>query len=369
MQLSMQGAESIRVEETVGTMWPVSSEALSLSFFHLTHLTKAGVGLDDALHEVQMLEPGGRLRRLWRHVAEGVRSGESLSMSMSLCPAAFDEVIIALIRAGEINGELENACASCCEVLDWNTNARSRLVSALLYPIFALLVLTAVVIFLFVAVVPSLEGFLNATQSDMAWHTRGLLLVSDYLGRFHIPLATGMAVIIVSVLVLRRLLHSVRLATDSCLLRLPLIGKLLLEISLSRYAGICGRLYRSGIDLNQSLLISESVIGNVALKRSFRHIRSSLIAGSSLSEALKTVHRLPTSFHRLLAAGESAGALGQAFSQAGDQHQRHATLQLDRLERMAGPLTLTIVGLNLLWIIVSVLGPVYESAIDAVLLS
>ena len=88
-----------------------------------------------------------------------------------------------------------------------------------------------------------------------------------------------------------------------------------------------------------------------------------------MSEALKTVHRLPTSFHRLLAAGESAGALGQAFSQAGDQHQRHATLQLDRLERMAGPLTLTIVGLNLLWIIVSVLGPVYESAIDAVLLS
>lgn len=366
MRLFIHEAES---GWAIGRLWPASKESLSLSLFHLAHLLRAGVGLDDALQEVQLLEQGRGMRRLWRDIAERVRSGESLSDAMRAWPAAFDDVLVALVKSGEVNGELEEACTACCEVLDWNTTSRARMITAMLYPCFALLVLTGVVIFLFVSVVPSLEGFLQATQAGLAWHTRGLLFVSGFLGRIYLPLLAVLVLLVLFIIALRRTLVTFRLLSDHCLLRLPLIGKLLLELSLSRYAGICGRLYRSGVELDQALCVGETVLRNTALRQCLSSVRASLVAGATLAESVSGVASLPPSFRRILAAGESAGALGQALSQAGDQHQRHAKLQLDRMERLAGPLTLSVVGMNLLWIIISVLGPVYESAIDAVLLS
>ena len=369
MRMSMREVEAAGRDVPFTMRWPVSKEALSLSLFHLTHLLQAGVGLDDALHEVQLMEQGRRMRTLWQEIAQQVSAGEALSAAISAWPAAFDPVIIALIKAGEVNGELEHACASCCEVLDWNTAARSRMLTALLYPLFAMLVLSAVLVFLFVSVVPSLEGFLSGTNSVLAWHTRGLLRLSDWLTRAYLPVTVALLLLTLLIAGLRQSSASFRLLTDRCLLRLPLVGKLLVELSLSRYAGICGRLYRSGVELNHSLLISEAVLGNTALRQSFSGLRTSLVAGSTLSEAMNRISIVPASFRRILSAGESAGALGQALSQAGDQHQRHAKLMLDRIERLAGPLTLSVVGINLLWVIISVLGPVYESAIDSVLLS
>ncbi|MGQ7845373.1 type II secretion system F family protein [Granulosicoccus sp. 3-233] len=348
---------------------PVSPEAVALSLFHLSHLLRAGVGLNEALHEVQLLEQGRRMRSLWGGIAEGVRCGDSLSQVMAVWPGAFDESIIALIKAGEANGELEQACASCCEVLEWRVSTRSRLFTALLYPAFALLVLTAVLIFLFVSVVPSLEAFLSASQGTLAWHSRALLHVSDWLTKAWLPTSAGLVLLVLLIVALRQSLSAFRLLSDRCVLRLPVIGTLLVQLSLSRYASICGRLYRSGVELSHALQLSEGVLRNSALKQSFSRIRTALIAGSTLSESMDGSPHLPASFRRILAAGESAGALDQALSQAGDQHYRLARLQLDRLERLVGPLTLTVVGGNLLWVIISVMGPVYESAIEAVLLS
>lgn len=349
--------------------WPVSREALSLSMFHLTHLLRAGVGLDDALQEVQLLEQGSRLRALWFRVASRVRSGECLSEALRASPEVADDVLVAIIQAGESSGELAIACASCSELLDWNATTRSRMVTALIYPVFALLVLSAVVVFLFVSVVPSLTGFLEASRTELQWHTQALLLLSSWLGTVWLPVVAACFIAAFGICLLRRVLTSFRRSSDRFLLSLPVIGLLITELSLSRYAGICGRLYRSGVDLDQSLHISVAVLRNTALQQSFSRMQKSVVTGSSLAEAVQRVPGLPATFRRLLAAGESTGALGQALAQAADQHQRHAQHQLDRIERLAGPVTLLVVGVNLLWIIISVLGPVYESAIDAVLLS
>ncbi len=369
MRMNAQGIAWASGRALPGGLLPVSQEALALSLFHLTHLLRAGVGLSDALEEVQLLEQGRHLRAVWKNIAQAVSAGESLSQAMRVWPEVFDDVMVALVQAGEVNGELEQACAACHDMLDWKMAARGRLYSALLYPLFALLVLSAVLIFLFVSVVPSLEQFLSATHSALAWHSRALLHVSDWLTQAWLPVVAGTVLLILATLALRRSLMPCRRLSDRWVLQMPILGTLCVELSLSRYALVCGRLYRSGVDLDHSLHISEGVLRNTVLRQAFVRIRASLNAGASLSESMADATHLPASFRRILAAGESAGALGQALSQAGDQHHRRAQLQLDRVERLAGPITLTLVGANLFWVIVSVLGPVYDSAIDAVLLS
>ncbi len=346
-----------------------SQDAIGLSLFHLHHLLAAGVGLGEALSELYALETNRRMRQVWREVAANVEAGQSLSEAMAIRPRVFSALIIALMRAGEANGQLAIACESGRELLEWNRTMRSRMATVLIYPTFALLVLLAVVAFLFISVVPSLETFLSTAEVGLAWHTRGLLMVSAWMGQLYLPLTGCLMMMVLSVVVLRRCSDAFTLASDHCLLRLPVVGLLICELSLSRYSMVCGRLYRSGIELEQSLSISESLVGNTMLRQGLAQARALMVAGASLGDALSGVTIIPGSFRRLLAAGESAGALGQALLQAGEQRQRHAQHLIERIERLVGPVTLLVIGANLMWIVVSVLGPVYDTAINAVMQS
>ena len=346
-----------------------AQDAIGLSLFHLHHLLAAGVGLGEALGELCALETNRRMRQVWREVADNVEAGQTLSEAMARRPRIFSTLIIALMRAGEANGQLAMACENGRELLEWNRTMRSRMATVLIYPAFALLVLFAVLAFLFISVVPSLETFLSASEEGLAWHTRGLLTVSAWMGQLYLPLIVCLVMMVLSVVVLRKSSEVLTLATDHCLLRLPVIGLLIGELSLSRYALVCGRLYRSGIELEQSLVISESLVGNTMLRQGLAQARTLMVAGSTLGDALSGISIVPGSFRRLLAAGESAGALGQALLQAGDQRQRHAQHLIDRSERLVGPFTLLVIGANLMWIVVSVLAPVYDSAISAVMQS
>ncbi|ASJ76240.1 type II secretion system F family protein [Granulosicoccus antarcticus] len=346
-----------------------SQASISLSLFHLHHLLAAGVGLGEALTELSEMETNRRIRQVWLGVTSRVEAGESLSEAMASKPRIFSALVIALIRSGEINGQLAIACDNARELLEWNRATKARMATVLLYPMFALLVLLAVVAFLFISVVPSLENFLAAGNADLAWHTRGLLALSDWMGRLYVPLIVCLTSLVVCTMALRQCNANFKLFSDHCLLRLPVAGALICELSLSRYAIVCGRLYRSGIELEQSMKISEDLVVNKALGQGLIRARTLMMAGTSLGEALSGISLIPASFRRLLAAGESAGALGQAMLQAGDQRQRHAQHLVERIERLAGPVTLMVVGVNLLWIVISVLGPVYDSAINAVMQS
>jgi type IV pilus assembly protein PilC len=203
----------------------------------------------------------------------------------------------------------------------------------------------------------------------LAWHTRGLLQVSAWMNDYLLPTIGVMAVLIPGLVLVWRFIPAARVAADLCLLRLPLIGPLAIGLSLSRYATVCGRLYRSGVKLDESLAISEALVSNLALRQPLAQVRRRVVAGASLGDALAMAPSIPGSFRRLIAAGESAGSLGQALQQAGQQYQQHARQLVERIESLAGPVLLVWVGANLLWIVVSVLGPVYDAAVTAVLSS
>lgn len=346
-----------------------SQASISLSLFHLHHLLAAGVGLGEALSELGDMETNRSIRQVWIDVAAKVEAGESLSEALQSRPGVFSELVVAMIQSGEVNGQLAMACESARELLEWNRATKARMATVLVYPLFALLVLLAVVAFLFISVVPSLENFLAAGNADLAWHTQGLLSLSGWMGQWYLFLLVCVLSLGSGVMISRSCNAGFKLRCDQCVLMLPIAGALVCELSLSRYAVVCGRLYRSGIELEKSMLISEKLIINMALREGLMRARTQMVAGASLAYALDGIDVVPASFRRLLAAGESAGALGQALVQAGDQRQHHAQHLVERIERLAGPLTLLVVGANLLWIVVSVLGPVYESAIGAVLQS
>ncbi len=343
--------------------------SLSVSLFHLTHLLQAGVGLDDALVSVSELESGYRMRRIWDDVSSRVNGGQPLSDAFAAWPIVFSSTVVTLVRAGEANGQLANACQQAMELMQWQSALKSRMATVLAYPMFALLVLGGVTGFLFVSVVPSMESFLVSSQTPLAWHSRWLIALSAWLSIYLLPTSAIVMSVCLLVVLIARLSDNCQRFWHHLQLKLPLLGPILTALSLSRYANVSARLYTSGVQLDQSLALAEGVITNSALRNQLEQVRLSMVSGTSLSRSLTPAGLVPVAFKKILTAGESSGALDQALRRASIQQQQQADMSIRRAEALTGPTLLLIIGSMLLWMVISILGPVYQSAIDVVVLS
>ncbi|MFK7995226.1 MAG: type II secretion system F family protein [Granulosicoccus sp.] len=337
-----------------------------MAFFQLSRMLSAGVSLSDALDDLASLDKQGRRHLSWGSVADLVSSGQSLSQALVAKPGSKDQTIIALLKAGEAGGQLDSACEAIYEYLKWHHDLRQRLFTLLIYPLFSLCVLLAVTGFLFVSVVPSIKGFLMASGDALEWHTRALIGFSDWMNRYYVTaLLVGIAVTLL-LFVLQVCSRRVRTFFDRCVIKLPVTGKLVVDLTLSRYALCCAQLYANGVALETSMALAEGTIRNRTIRSDLQTARIMLVSGSTLADSFKTVSMLPPLFTRLVYVGETAGQLAEVLTQIGGHQSSTAEASIKRTEQLLGPMLLMIVGSMLLWIVISMLAPVYTMAIATV---
>lgn len=342
--------------------------SLIAAFYQLAHMTEAGIGVNQTIKALIEIEPRWALRRVWRDVEHRVVGGQALSVAMAPWPTVFDTTLIALLASGEACGKLAAACRDCYEYLEWQQNIKARLSTVLFYPVFALVIVLGVLGFLMIYLVPSLEGLLLTNDYEFPWHAQLLLSLSQWIKESWFYGVSTLGVCILFFSFMRLVFERVRLFVDGVILRVPLYGSLVFNLTLSRYCEICSRMYGSGIGLTDAMQKSESFIDNRVLNNQLRHTRNDLLSGKSLASALSAIPMLSNMHIQVLCAGEASGVLGEALARTGSQQRRTADLQIDRIEKMIGPAVLLFAGASLLWVVVSLLGPIYENAIESVIL-
>jgi len=342
------------------------SALLGDSFYQLEQLLNAGVPIDLCLEALTQPNVSSKLNDVWSDMASNVDDGQSLSLSMQRWPRIFDANLIAVISAGEASASLSRACRECRLLIEWRMNLKNRFKNVLTYPIFALSVVSLSVVFLLVYLVPSLEAFLISGGLTPAWHTQLLLQFSGWLVNNVLVIFAGIFLLSLFVVVAYQFSYSVRRYIDGRLLKMPLIGSVILGLSLSRYCDNCSCLYRCGIPLESAMQMSEEGIGNRQLKTNLVRARSEVRAGMNLSAALKQTDTWPDMAIRIVSAGESTGSLQESLVHVGRQQWQTADSHIAKVEKLIGPFVLVCVALVLMWIVLSLLGPIYQSAIDSV---
>jgi len=342
---------------TAGTLAP--------ALFHLRHLLAAGVPLADSLADVASLEPSAARRGLWRETATRVAAGDSLSRALSAFPADIDATALALVRAGEASGRLVDLLEALETHLRWRHELAARLRTVMLYPLFAALLLLAVVAFLLGYIVPSLAAFLEHGGTALAWHGTLLLGLSAFIGDHFAALALLATLPPAALVLAPRLGVRAHRLRDALVLRAGGVGRLVAALCTARWARTASVLYASGVALDEALAIAEGTLGNRALERELAGARAALLAGQGLGTALGDCPSVPPTLARLVAAGESAGALEPALDHGAAQLQLASRHAIARLEALLGPLLLSATGALVLWIVVSVLSPLYTVATEA----
>jgi type IV pilus assembly protein PilC len=368
-QLELDGLRLVRVADwrqwrcfgLVSGQPRYSTSALSVLTFHFAHLLRAGIPLLAALDELAALESRAGRRAVLRDIRHRVDQGEALSDALQVWPAIFDAQYVAVVAAGEASGQLAESFTTLERSLRWQQGVSQRLRTLLIYPAFAALLLLGVVWFLFGFVVPSLAEFLSANGQVLPWYTRVLLSVSTVAQGHGVVSAMVASLFLGLFLLLGRQVRACRYWRDHMLLNAGPLGRLFTRLMLARYTESAALLYRNGVELIDALVISERVVGNLALQHQLAQVRQQILTGSGFAEALARARWVPSTLIRLVAAGESAGALEQALMQASEQLHMSASHSVDRIESLINPVLLGIIGGCMLWVVISVVLPVYDA--------
>ncbi len=339
----------------------VTSRELINFFFHMESLLRAGVPMLEALADLRDSAETLAMRELAGGLRDRIETGSPLSTAMEAYPQTFPKLLIGLVRAGEMAGKLPEVLSEITTSLKWQDEVTAQLKKAITYPGFVAVVITGVVFFLMTYLVPQLVAFIQNMGQELPIHTRALIATSDFILAWWWAILATPVVVFLVVRYLAGRYRSVRLWIDRHWLRLPVIGEVIQKILLARFANTFGLMYSSGFTIIEGLVNCEEAAGNLEVGDGIRLVRNLITQGVPVSEAFATVGLFPPLVLRMIKVGEQTGELDNALRNVSYFYSRDIKESVDRLQTMIEPAMTVVMGLILGWIMLSVLGPIYDT--------
>jgi type IV pilus assembly protein PilC len=339
----------------------IKAKDMIILCLHLEQLSRAGVPIHEALADVRDSTESSKLRDIMSDVLEKVKSGSSFSDALSNYPRVFNEIFVGLIAAGEKNGNLTDSFVNMSNHMKWTNDLRRKVKKATTYPVVLLLVMSAVIAILMVAVVPKLLNFITTQGFAIPIHTRALIYVSEAFQSswyliFGIP-----TLIFFGSLTMYRISEPFAYWMDGMLLRLPAIGPTVRKINLARFTHFFSVMFKSGINIPEALLASRDVVKNRVIKESVEIVYRSIVEGNNLTSSLRISNQFPTLVIRMFKVGEDSGNMNDAMSNIKFFYDREVNDSVDAMVGMIQPILTLVMGGLIFWVIAAVFGPLYES--------
>ena len=338
----------------------VSRQDLIGFCFHMEQMTRVGVPIIEALVDLRDSMENPRFREIVSAMIVSIEGGKTFSEALGEFPRVFDDVFVNLVRVGEHSGELNKVLLSLTESLKWQDELAAQTKKVLMYPAFVGTVVTGVVFFLMIYLVPQMIGFIENMGHKIPMHTRALIATSDFVGKYWYLILISPVFLMIFIKTLARLRPRVAYKIDALKLRFWLIGPILRKIILSRFANYFALLYSSGVTVLQGMQISEDIVGNKVISTALADVRQQIADGKSMSESFEGVGLFPPLVLRMIKIGESTGGLDSALQNVSYFYNRDVKDSIEKLQSMIEPMMTVILGLILGWVMLSVLGPIYD---------
>ena len=328
--------------------------------FHMEQLTRAGVPILESLTDLRDSIYHPRFREVITSMIESIEGGRTLSQAMSEHPKVFDKVFSSLILAGENTGNLPAVLKSLSESLKWEDELASHTKKLFMYPAFVGTIVLGVTFFLMVYLVPQMAGFIKNMGQDMPTQTRVLLATSAIVQQFWYLILAVPLLVALAVKVAVDTNPAFRHRFDEFKLALPVVGPILRKIILSRFASVFAMMYASGIAIIDSIRSTEDVVGNVVIQDGLKRAGQLIGEGQNVTVAFQSIGLFPPLVIRMLRVGENTGALDTALLNVAYFYNRDVKESIEKVQAMIEPAMTLILGTILGWVMLSVLGPIYD---------
>jgi type IV pilus assembly protein PilC len=329
--------------------------------FHLEQLTSAGVAILEALTDLRDSVENPRFREVISGLIESIQGGQGLSAAMADYKDVFPVVFANLIRAGEETGRMSQVLKSLAENLKWEDELIAQTKKLLMYPAFVGSIVLAVTMFLMIYLVPQMIGFIQGTGQAIPLQTRILIQVSGFFIGYWWAVLLAPVIAFAGIKLALTRSPAFRYRFDNFKLNVPLLGPIQRKIILSRFASIFAMMYSSGITILDCIKSSEEIAGNLVIREGLARAGQQIAEGKNVSTAFHDVGLFPPLVIRMLRVGESTGKLDNALLNVSYFYNRDVKDAIGKVEVMIEPAMTVILGALLGWVMLSVLGPIYDS--------
>jgi type IV pilus assembly protein PilC len=341
IRVTTRGSRGLNLEINLRRTVPIKDLAVMSRQF--ATMVTSGLPI---LRSLAILEQQTESKVLAKAVSEirvEIERGSSLSNAMAKHPKVFNDLFVAMVRAGEAGGVLEAVLLRLADNLEREVSLRRRIKSAMTYPVVVLGFVTLILMAMLLFVVPQFKSIYAQLNGVLPLPTRILLSVSETIRHRFLIVA---AVVAAAVYAFRRYKKTERGRDqwDRLKLRFPIFGSLFQKSALARFARVLGVLNRSGVPILQSLDVVSDTVNNSLMSKAVQDVKESVRQGESLAKPLARHEIFPPMVVQMLAVGEETGALDTMLEKIAIFYDDEVTATVDSLTAIIEPLMIFIVG-------------------------
>ncbi|HLE39750.1 MAG TPA: type II secretion system F family protein [Acidimicrobiia bacterium] len=339
----------------------VKSKEVAILSRQLATMVNSGLTLIRALSILEQQTENALLASIILDVRTQVEEGNSLSAALEAHPVVFNHLYVSMIRAGEVGGALDETLNRLADTLESTVRLRSKVKSAMAYPVVVLALIVLIVSGMLLFVVPIFQGMYADLGGTLPLPTRLLINVSNTITTFWWIV---LALIIGGIVGFRRWKKTPegRRVWDRLKLRTPIFGKVVQKVAISRFARTLSVLSRTGVPVLQALDIVSATAGNSLVSDAIGDVQSSVKRGESLAGPLHKHTVFPPMVTHMMAVGEETGALDTMLSKVADFYDQEVDDTVSALTSLIEPLLIIVMGVAVGGILIALYLPMFNIA-------
>jgi type IV pilus assembly protein PilC len=333
-----------------------------ITFFtrQLATMLKAGVPLLQAFEIVARGHSNARFSRLMMDLKNRIETGSSMSQAFREHPKYFDNLYCNLVAAGEASGTIDAILDRLATYKEKILAIKSKIKSALFYPISVIVVAIVVVWIIMVFVIPSFKKVFANFGADLPAPTLIVVAMSEWVVAWWWLVFLGAIATVVSFAMLHRRSAAFRVAFDRTILKIPIIGGILEKATIARWTRTLQTMFAAGVPLVESLDAVGGASGNAVYVAATRKIQTEVSTGTSLTNAMGNTGLFPTMVLQMVQIGEESGSLDNMLGKIADYFEREVDDAVTALSSLLEPIIIVFLGIVIGGLVVAMYLPIFK---------
>ncbi len=364
VELKQLGYQFIKIKTKPRVIFiapPQSITATEITLFarQLATLISAGIPLVQSVDIIAKGNENLSMQTLLIKIKATVEKGDSLTEALAQHPKHFDTLFCNLVAAGEQSGLLEALLDNIATYREKTERLKKKIKKALTYPLAVLIVAMIVMAILLLFVVPVFEDMFKSFGAELPFFTQVVITLSEGLAKY-----SGVIVLILlfmagSFFYFKKHSGSFNHALDHCLLKLPLIGLIINQSTIARFARTLALLSTAGIPLIDALQSVSGTCGNLIYSAAIMKMREEVATGQRLNHAMHSTALFPNRVEQMIAVGEESGALEAMLIQIADFYEAEVNNLVDNLTSLMEPFIMVVLGVLIGGLIIAMYLPIF----------
>ena len=339
----------------------VKKKDLALFCRQFYTMISAGLGIVPCLEILVAQTQNKTFKNAIADTYEDVQKGLTLSESMKRHDNVFPMILISMVEAGEVSGNLDTIMLRMAEHFEKENKLENKVKSSMVYPAVLAVVTVAVVVFMLVFIMPTFVGMFEGSGVALPGPTQLLINLSNSLKTYWYIYVASIIAIVFGISMYKKSEEGKRLF-DSLKLRLPIVKGTSTMLATSRFTRTLSTLMSSGIPLIQAMEVVSRVVNNSIIEERLMSGIESIRKGVSLSRTVKDVNIFPPMVDSMIRIGEESGSLDNMLYKTADFYDEEVEVSLQKLTSMIEPLMIVVMGLAIGFIVIAMYLPMFDMA-------